>query len=97
MLNLSRLLEYSVHFLLNLLHVIPIVHNLIGGGEYPTLYIAAKHTALYTIYDHCYFCIRINSSGKSNLASNDVEDIDLLIIFVLIDEWLNIRSCDSYS
>ena len=26
--------------------VIPRVHNFIGGGEYPTLYTAAKHTAL---------------------------------------------------
>ena len=37
--------------------------------------------------DRCYFHIRTNGivgSGKSNLASNDVEEIDLPIIFVSI-------------
>ena len=40
-----------------------------------------------TIQDRCYFHIHTNSivgHGKSNLASNDVEDIDLPIVFVSI-------------
>ena len=45
-------------------------------------------TIIYrTIPDRCYFHIRTNSTvgrGKSNLASNGVEDIDLLIVFVSI-------------
>ena len=42
-------------------------------------------TIIYcTIQDHCYFRIHTNSIagyGKSNLASNDVEDIDLPKVF----------------
>ena len=37
--------------------------------------------------DHCYFRIRMNGivgRGKSNLASNDVDNIDLPIVFVSI-------------
>ena len=40
-----------------------------------------------TIQDRCYFSIRTNVivvPGKSNLASNDLEDIDLPIAFVSI-------------
>ena len=39
-------------------------------------------TIIYRKMQDCwYFCIR---HGKSNLASNDVEDIDLPIVFVSI-------------
>ena len=38
------------------------------------------------IQDHCYFRIRTNGivgRGKGNLTSNDVEDIDLSVVFVV--------------
>ena len=39
-----------------------------------------------TIQDHCYFAYAQMAllGGKSNLASNNVEDIDLPIVFVSI-------------
>ena len=42
----------------------------------------------HTTQDHCYFLIRMNyytaGHGKSNLAYNNVEDIDMPIVFVSI-------------
>ena len=41
----------------------------------------------HKMQDRCYFCICTNGivgRGKSNLASNDLEDIDLPIVLVSI-------------
>ena len=53
------------------------------------------NTITYT-KDHCYFHIRTNGiigRGKSNLASNNVEDIDLpIVLFQLLQYFKGFQS-----